>query len=106
MMHVLSIWLLVASFLGAGIFNAIGTPAIKSDFARWGYPRWWHLCAGGLEIVSAVLLARPASRVAGLLLGGLIIAAAIVTVLRHRDFAHLVPLSVFVALIAFAAAFL
>jgi hypothetical protein len=27
--------------LAQASFNAIGTPATQSDFARWGYPRWW-----------------------------------------------------------------
>ena len=103
MVHALSIWLLVAGFFGAGLFNAIGTPATQSDFARWGYPRWWGRFTGGLEMMSAVLIALPASRIAGLALGAVIIAAAVLTVLRHRDFSHLVPLSVFVALIALAA---
>jgi orotate phosphoribosyltransferase len=52
--------------------------------------------------MSAVLIALPASRILGLALGAVIIAAAVMTVLRHRDLSHLVPLSVFVALIAFA----
>jgi DoxX-like family len=103
MVHILSIWLLVAGFFGAGLFNAIGTPGTQSDFARWGYPRWWGFFTGGLEIISAVLIALPASRIVGLALGAVIIAAAVVTVIRHRDFPHLVPLSVFVALIALAA---
>ena len=30
MLHVLSIWLLVGAFFGAGVFNAIGTPATNS----------------------------------------------------------------------------
>jgi DoxX-like family len=102
MVHALSIWLLVAGFFGAGLFNAIGTERTQSDFARWGYPRWWSFVTGGLEIMSAVLIALPASRIVGLTLGALIIAAAVITVLRHRDFWHLVPLSVFVALIALA----
>jgi|SRR5579864_2861490 len=51
MVHALSIWLLVAGFFGAGLFNAIGTPATQSDFARWGYPRWWGRFTGGLEIM-------------------------------------------------------
>jgi hypothetical protein len=93
--------LLVAGFFGAGLFNAIGTPGTQSDFARWGYPRWWNIFTGGLEIIGAVL-ALPVSRVVGLALGTVIIAAAVLTVLRHRDFSHLVPLSVFVALIALA----
>src|SRR5215471_19200462 len=104
MVHTLSIWLLVAAFFGAGVFNAIGTPGTQNDLARWGYPRWWHILTGGLEIMSALLIALPVSRVVGLALGAVIIAAAVLTVLRHRDFSHLVPLGVFVALIALALA--
>ena len=103
MVHALSIWLLVAGFFGAGLFNAVGTPATQSDFARWGYPRWWGRFTGGLEMMSAVLIALPVSRIVGLAFGAVIIAAAVLTVLRHREFKHLVPLSVFVAVIALAA---
>ena len=99
MVHALSIWLLVAAFVGAGLFNAIGT-APRSDFVRWGYPLWWNILTGGLEIVSAVLIALPFSRGVGLALGALIITAAVVTVLRYREFGHLVPLGVFGAVIA------
>ncbi|WP_321924800.1 DoxX family protein [Paraburkholderia guartelaensis] len=102
MVHTLSIWLLVAGFFGAGLFNAIGTPAAQSDYARWGFPRWWGRLTGALEMLSAVLIALPATRMIGLALGALIIAAAVLTVLRHRDFSHLVPLGVFVAVIALA----
>jgi hypothetical protein len=59
MVHPLSIWLLVAGFFGAGLFNAIGTPATQGSFARWGYPRWWSRFTGGLEMMSAVLIALP-----------------------------------------------
>ena len=102
MLHVLSIWLLVAAFFSAGVFSAIGTPATKNSFVRWGYPQWWCRVTGGLEMVVAVLVALPGSRETGLILGAVIVAAAVLTVLRHRDFPHLVPLSVFVALIALA----
>jgi hypothetical protein len=50
----------------------------------------------------AGLIALPASRMVGVALGAIIIAAAVLTVLRHRDFPHLVPLGVFVVLIALA----
>src|SRR5215468_1050834 len=103
MVHAISIWLLVAGFFGAGVFNAVGTSGTQNDFARWGYPRWWSILTGGLEIMSAVLVAIPVGRIVGLTLGAAIIAVAVLTVLRHRDFLHLVPLSVFVALIALAA---
>jgi hypothetical protein len=100
MVHALAIWLLIVGFFGAGLFNAIGAAGTKSDFARWGYPRWWNILTGGLEMMSAVLIALPVSHILGLAIGTVIIAAAVLTVLRHRDFSHLVPLSGFVALIA------
>ncbi|MBY2910707.1 DoxX family protein [Rhizobium leguminosarum] len=103
MVHLLAIWFLVVAFAGAGLVNAIGTSGTQDDFARWGYPRWWGIVTGGREISSAVLIALPASRIVGVALGAVIIAAAVFTVLRHRDYAHLAPLSVFVTLIALAA---
>jgi hypothetical protein len=102
MVHVLSIWLLFAALFGAGLVNAIGTPATRNDFARWGFPKWWGLFTGGLEMVSAILIVLPVTRNVGLTLGAIIIAAAVLTVLRHRDFSHLVPLTVFVVLIPLA----
>ena len=103
MLHTVSVWLLVAAFFGAGVFNAIGSTKAQADFVRWGYPGWWGRLTGALEIADAALIAVPVSRVAGLLLGALIIAAAVLTVLRHREYPHLAPLGVFVALLALAA---
>lgn len=102
MLHALSIWLLVAGFIGAGLVNAINAPTTKSSFVRWGYPQWWGRFTGGLEMVTAVLVALPGSRGAGLILGAVIVAAAVLTVLRHREFSHLLPLSVFAVLLALA----
>ena len=103
MLHSTVVWLLVAAFFGAGLFNAIGRPATQDDFARWGYPRWWCRVAGGLEIVSAALIALPACRGQGVALGAVIIAAAMATVLRRREFSHAAPLGVFAALLALTA---
>ena len=100
MLQTLSTWLLVAAFFGAGLFNAIGTPATRNGFVRWGYPSWWCRLTGGLEILCAVLIALPVGHDLGLVLGAVVIAAAILTVLRHREFSHLLPLGVFVALLA------
>jgi hypothetical protein len=102
MWHTPAIWLLVAGFFGAGVFNALAAPATQGSFVRWGYPSWWCRLTGGLEMASAVLIALPVSRETGLMLGAVIVAAAILTVLRYREFAHLAPLSAFVALLALA----
>lgn len=103
MPQAVSIWLLVAGLAGAGLFNAVGTPATRSGFVRWGYPAWWGLVTGALEVASAVLIARPGTRDAGLVLGAAIVAAAVVTVARHREWSHLAPLGVFAVLLALAA---
>ena len=88
MLHAIAIWLLVAAFSGAGLFNAIGAPAVRRDFTRWGFPGWWCHLTGGLKIGTAVLIAVPGGREAGLLLGAAIIAAAVLTVVRHHDVSH------------------
>ena len=99
MLHATMIWLLVARFLGAGLFNAVGTPATRRSFVRWGYPAWWCRLTGGLEMACAVLIALPGHRDVGLVLGAGVVAAAVATVLRRRELSHLVPLGVFAALL-------
>ena len=103
MLHAISTWLVVAAFFGAGVFNAIGTSATRADYVRWGYPAWWCYVTGALEIVTAALVAWPGTRGLGLILGAAIIAAAIVTILRRREYSHLAQLGPFVALLALAA---
>ena len=102
MLNALSVWSLVAGFFGAGLFNLIGTQATQSGFVRWGYPRWWCHVTGALELISAAMIALPSSREAGLMFGAGIIAVAVLSVVRHPGFVHLVPLGVFVALLALA----
>ena len=104
MLHTVPTWITVAALLGAGLFNAIGTAATQRDFVRWGFPAWWCRVTGGLEMASAVLVALPATREAGLILGAVIIAAAILTVLRRHEFAHLPQLGLFVVLLGLAGA--
>jgi len=58
---------------------------------------------GGLETMSAALIALPAGRGVGMAFGAIIIAAAIATVLRRREFSHIAPLGVFAALLVLAA---
>jgi hypothetical protein len=104
MLHIILVWLTVAAFAGAGVFNAIGTRGTQEDFTRWGYPGWWCRVTGGLEVVTAALLLVPAGRPAGIILGFVIIAVALATVLRHREYPHTAPLCLFAALLALVAA--
>ena len=84
-------WLLTLAFLGAGVVNGAGPNAIKDDFVRWGYPRWWNLVTGVLEVLVAALIAIPVARVAGLILGAAICVAAVATVVWFKDYGHVAP---------------
>ena len=72
-------------FLGAGGANFAGIGSIRADFVRWGYPAWFHRLCGGLELLGAALVLWPATRLCGLALLGLVMAAAFFTLARHRE---------------------
>jgi hypothetical protein len=91
-------WPLAVAFLGAGGVNIAGSAAIKDDFVRWGYPRWWNLVTGGSEVLAAALIGLPVTRIEGLLLGAAICLAALATVVRYGDYGHLPPIVVLTAL--------
>jgi hypothetical protein len=100
MIHTFSVWVLVAGFFGAGLFNVMGTRATRTEYVAWGYPAWWCWVTGGLEIVTATFIAMPVLRGAGIVLGTLIILAAVATLLRHRAYRRLPPAVAFLVVIA------
>lgn len=100
MIHTLSVWLLVAGFFGAGLVNVMGTRATRAEYVAWGYPDWWCWVTGGLEIVIAVFIAMPLLRGAGIVLGTLVILAAIATLLFNRAYRQVPPAVAFLVVIA------
>ena len=87
-------------FAVAGAVNLAGPGAVKRDFARWGYPAWFRLLCGALELLSAALLLGQQTRVLGLTLAGAIMIGALFTLLRNREpFRHLAPALIFSALV-------
>jgi hypothetical protein len=87
-------------FAVAGVVNLAGPGAVKRDFARWGYPAWFRLLCGALELCGAALLLGQPTRVLGLTLTGAIMIGALFTLLRNREpFRHLAPALIFSALI-------
>jgi uncharacterized membrane protein YphA (DoxX/SURF4 family) len=87
-------------FAVAGVVNLAGRGAVKRDFARWGYPAWFHLLCGALELLCAALLFGQQTRVLGLMLAGAILIAVLFTLVRNREsLGHLAPALVFSALV-------
>jgi len=99
-------WLLALAFTGAGIGNAAGGAAIQAQFQRWGYPAWWNFMTAALELLDAVLIVFPATRIFGLALGAMVMIAATATVIGRREYKHLPLCVVFVVLIGIKLALL
>ncbi|HEX3504604.1 MAG TPA: DoxX family protein [Xanthobacteraceae bacterium] len=92
-------WAVAAFFVLGFVINTFATKLVKPEYRRWGYPDWFHLVSGGLELVVALLLLTAATRLFGVALGCSIMLAAIATVVYHREYRRAVPpLIVFVLL--------
>ncbi|MGQ4274776.1 DoxX family protein [Terrihabitans sp. B22-R8] len=89
-------WLFAAFFVFGGFGNIFASGAILADYARWGYPGWFHYVTGLLELSVAGLVIVWPRNVYGPILGGLVMLAAAGTVILHGEYSHAIaPLIVF-----------
>ncbi|GLS23798.1 hypothetical protein GCM10007874_68190 [Labrys miyagiensis] len=75
--------------IGAGAVNFAGPRSVHESFARWGYPAGFHRLTGGFEVAAGLLLLIPATSRAGAVGSVMILLAAVITLIRHRDWGHL-----------------
>jgi len=95
----LIVWGLVAFFLVGAVGNIAAPEPIAAEYARWGYPDWFHHVTGLLELAAAPLLARQVTRRNGAMLAALVMVGALFTLLANGDFDHAsAPVTVLVAL--------
>jgi uncharacterized membrane protein YphA (DoxX/SURF4 family) len=80
---VVSLFLVIGGFI-----NIIAPEHIRQDYERWGYPSWFHYVTGTLELVAAVMIILPLTRVAGSVLAGVVMAAAVATLIRDGTLAR------------------
>jgi hypothetical protein len=91
---------LAAFFVVGFVINTFMVKLVGPEYRRWGYPEWFHLVSGGLELIVALLLPAMATRLFGVALGSAIMLAAIATVVWHREYHRAAPpLGVFVLLV-------
>ena len=89
--------------IGAGAVNFVGPKSVRNSFVRWGYPAGFHRVTGGLELIAGLLLLIPATSRAGAIGSVVILTAAVITLIRHRDWGHL-PGAVVLTAVAVAVA--
>ncbi len=75
--------------IGAGVVNFVGPKSVRDSFVRWGYPAGFYRVTGGLEAIAGLLLLIPATSRAGAIGSVVILVAAGITLIRHRDWGHL-----------------
>lgn len=92
-----------AAFLVGALVNASGRKAIRDEFVRYGFPSWWCWVTAMLEFMTTALLVFRPTFAIGTALGACIMIAAIIAVVRARDFRHIPPPAAFLALLTIAA---
>lgn len=85
--------------IAAGVVNFVGPRSVRDSFVRWGYPAGFHRVTGGLEAITGLLLLVPASSPAGAIGSVVILTAAVITLIRRRDWGHL-PSAVVLTMVA------
>jgi hypothetical protein len=80
--------LLAAFFVAGSLSNIVAPRSILEEYLKWGYPHWFHFLTGSLELTTAVLMARPRTRLWGSALGCIVMLAALATVTLHGEYGH------------------
>ena len=82
---------LTGLFGASGLLNMAGPRFLRVAYRRWGFPTNAHRVIGVLEILTALFLSNPVTRIWGVILAGFIIFFATVALLNHGKYAYSVP---------------
>jgi len=80
------VWGLAAVFGIIGCIHLAGPRFLREAFERWNYGSRMRMITGLLEIGTALMLADPELRIWGIGLAALIMFAAVITLLNHRQY--------------------
>ena len=83
--------LVALPLLLAGAAKLAGEPTLHDSFVRWGYPTWLRLVTGCLEIIAALMVLLPFSRLVGAGLAIAVMVAAAGTHGLHGEYGQMLP---------------
>jgi DoxX-like family len=83
--------LLTGLFGATGLVHLAGPRFLRIAYRRWHFPSNAHRVVGVLEILAALFLSNPVTRIWGVILAGFIIFFATVTLLNHGKYIYSVP---------------
>jgi DoxX-like family len=82
---------LTGLFGASGLLHMAGPRFLRLAYRDWGFPSNAHRVIGVLEILTALFLSNPVTRIWGVILAGFIIFFATVALLNHGKYAYSVP---------------
>ena len=84
-------WSVAGIFGVAALVNLAGPRLLREAYARWGYPRGFHRTTGVIELIAAIFLAMPQTRIWGVAVAGIVLFVAVVTLLNNRQYLYALP---------------
>jgi uncharacterized membrane protein YphA (DoxX/SURF4 family) len=94
--------LLACLFVLAGVMKFVN-PEMAEHFAQWGYPNWFHLLIGTVEVAGALALLVPRTAFYAAAALGVVMVGAVATHLRHGETPQAVVPFVLLVLLALVA---
>ncbi len=94
--------ILSALFAVAAALNLSAPDFVRRIYQRWDFPRGFHYVAGLAQVLTALFLAVPETRIWGGVLGVIVLFVTTVSLLNHRKYLYALP--AILALIALAPA--
>lgn len=92
--------LLAALYLAAGGSKLLGAQQHLEHFSKWGYPGWFRLLIGAVEVAAGIALLVPRAAFLASLTLAVVMAGAVYTHFRHDEAAQAVVPVVLLALVA------
>ena len=80
-----------AVFALGGLVNLGGTRHLLAVYRLWHYPDNFYRIVGLAQLLAALFLIVPETRIWGIAAGGMIVFVAIVTLLHHRQYLWSLP---------------
>jgi putative oxidoreductase len=87
---------IAALFIGAGLVQLAGFQPVRRSYARWGYPNWFRIVIGIVEIEAGVLAASNTKQHLAALQLIPIMAGSIYTHLKTPGEGHLTVVPAFI----------
>jgi hypothetical protein len=75
----------------SGLLHMAGPGFLRLAYRGWGFPSNAHRVIGVLEILAALFLSNPVTRIWGVILAGFIIFFGTVALLNHGKYIYSVP---------------